>query len=132
MGGQYSWLLAAVLSLAASGSPRLVAADPGDPGAWSTYRGNPQRTGNTDGLPGPAAPRVLWVHKSQDHFIAAPLPAGDRLYVSGLGAFNVSTFYCLAADPKAPKRVLWTKTTPYLKLPTVSTPALTDGKLVFG
>src|SRR5262249_31457806 len=70
--------------------------------------------------------------KSQDHFIASPLPVGDRLFVSGLGAFNVSTFYCLATDPKAGQRVAWTKSTPYLKLPTVSSPAISDGKLIFG
>src|SRR5207249_9134840 len=74
----------------------------------------------------------LWMVRSRDHFIAAPLPAGDRLYISGLGPFNVSTFYALALDPKASQRALWSKTTPYLKLPTVSSPAVADGKLVFG
>ena len=29
------------------------------------------------------------------------MPDGDRLYISGLGAFNVSTFYSLSTDPKA-------------------------------
>src|SRR5262249_35154319 len=99
---------------------------------WPTYRGNLQRTGNTDNVAGPTAPKVLWVHKSAEHFIAAPVPAGDRIYVSGLGAFNVSTFYALAVDLKATPRVAWSKTTPYLKLPTVSSPALVEGKLVFG
>lgn len=99
---------------------------------WSTYRGNPQRTGNTDNVAGPAAPKVLWVMKSQEHFIAAPLPFGDHVYVSGLGAFNVSSLACLAADPKAAQRTVWTKTTPYLKLPTVSSPAVAGGKLIFG
>ncbi|HMF14490.1 MAG TPA: PQQ-binding-like beta-propeller repeat protein, partial [Gemmataceae bacterium] len=118
------------LSLCAFASlrePLLTAAEP-----WPTYRGNLQRTGNTDGVAGPSAPKVLWVHRSQDHFIAAPAPAGDRVYVSGLGAFNVSTFFALAVDPKASQRVLWSKTTPYLKLPTVSSPAIADGKLIFG
>lgn len=100
--------------------------------AWPTYRGNPQRTGNTDGVAGPTAPQVLWVLKSQEHFIASPVPAGDRLFVSGLGAFNVSTLHALNTDPKAEPRVVWTKSTPYLKLPTVSSPAVVDGKLVFG
>jgi outer membrane protein assembly factor BamB len=102
------------------------------PEAWSTYRGNAQRTGNTDGKMGPAAPKVLWVLPSRDHFIAAPVVHGDELYISGLGAFNVSTFYCVNTDPKAQKRVRWTKSTPYLKLPTVSSPALTGKRLVFG
>jgi len=99
---------------------------------WATYRGNPQRTGNTDGKAGPNSPKVLWVLKSKDHYIASPVPAGDRLFVSGLGAFNVASFACLSTEVKAPKRVLWTKSAPYLRLPTVSSPALDKGRLVFG
>jgi len=99
---------------------------------WTTYRGNPQRTGNVDGKPGPDKPQVLWVVRSQEHFVASPVPAGDRLFLSGLGAFNVSSFYCLTTDPGAAQRTLWSKSTPYLKLPTVSSPALVGGRLVFG
>jgi outer membrane protein assembly factor BamB len=99
---------------------------------WAMYRGNAQRTGNTDGKAGPAAPAVLWVMPSKEHFVASPAPAGDRLFISGLGAFNVSTFYCLATEPKAEPRSLWTKTTPFLKLPTVSSPAVVGDKLIFG
>ena len=99
---------------------------------WATYRGNAERTGCTDGKAGPAAPKVLWALPSQEHFIAAPVPSGDRLFVSGLGAFNVATFRALATDPKAAERTAWSKTTPSLKLPTVSSPAVVDGKLVFG
>jgi len=105
----------------------LYAAEP-----WSTYRGNLQRTANTDGVPGPSSPKVLWVFKSQEHFIAAPVPHGNQVLISGLGAFNVSTFYCLAADPKAAQRTAWTKSTPYLKLPVVSSAALAGDKIVFG
>lgn len=99
---------------------------------WATYRGNSQRTGNTDGQPGPATPKVLWVHQSKDHHIASPMLAGDRLFISGLGAFNVANFHCLSTDAKVKERVLWTKTTPYLKLPTVSSPGLVGGRIVFG
>src|SRR5271166_5044704 len=85
---------------------------------WSTYRGNLQRSGNTDGKPGPSVPKVLWALPSQEHFIAAPVPYRDRLFVSTLGAFNVSTFMCLSADPKLDgNRVTWSRTTPYLKMP---------------
>ncbi len=97
----------------------------------ATYRGNPQRTGS-DGLAGPAAPKVLWSWKSPDHFVAAPVVYNDRLFVSGLGGFNVPTLTCLNVDPKASQRVAWTKGTPYLKLPAVSSPAVHDGKLIFG
>jgi outer membrane protein assembly factor BamB len=106
----------------------LCAAEP-----WTTYRGNPERTGCTDGKPGPDGPKVLWAFQSKDHFIASPLPAGDKLIVSGIGNFaNVPTFACLSTDPRATERTLWSKTTPAIKLPTVSTPAILDGKLIFG
>src|SRR5262249_48618127 len=74
---------------------------------WSTYRGNSQRTGNTDDVAGPKSPKVLWALKSQEHYIAAPVPFGDRVYVAGLGAFNVSTFHSLAIDLRAPERIAW-------------------------
>ncbi|HMF16234.1 MAG TPA: hypothetical protein VKE98_03465, partial [Gemmataceae bacterium] len=99
---------------------------------WATYRGNPQRTGNTDGKAGPATPMVQWVFKSKDHFIAAPVPSSKGLFVSGLGAFNAASFLCLDMEPKNRKRVLWSKSGPYLKLPSVSSPALDKGRLVFG
>ncbi len=99
---------------------------------WATYRGNSQRTGNTDNVAGPKTPRVLWALKTKEHFIAAPVPASDRLFVSGLGAFNVAYFACLSTAPKADKRVLWSKTTPYLNRPTVSSPGLVGDRLIFG
>ncbi len=99
---------------------------------WTTFRGNPQRTGNTDGKPGPAAGKVLWSFAGKDNFIASPLPAGDKLFISGLGPFNVSTFFALSTDPAAKERTAWSKSTPYLKLPTVSTPAAVGDTLIFG
>jgi outer membrane protein assembly factor BamB len=99
---------------------------------WSTYRGNLQRTGHTDDMAGPTSAKVLWAMPSENHFIACPVPAGNRLLVSGFGGFNVSAFYCLDTDPKAAKRILWTKGATAIKLPTVGSPALADGKLVFG
>src|SRR5437868_5708642 len=99
---------------------------------WATYRGNPERTGNTDGIAGPATPKVLWALKTKDHHIASPVPAQDRLFISGLGAFNLANFSCVSTEPAASKRVLWSKATPYLKLPTVSSPGIFKGRLVFG
>jgi outer membrane protein assembly factor BamB len=118
-------LFLAVLLFAAS---RVDAVDP-----WCTYRGNEQRSGNTDGIAGPKEPKVLWVVKSNDHYIASPVPWKNRLYVSGLGSFNVAVFAALDTDPAAKERVVWSKTTPYLKLPIVSSPAVTKaGQLIFG
>jgi outer membrane protein assembly factor BamB len=99
---------------------------------WPTYRGNAQRTGNADGLAGPVSPRVLWVHRSQEHFIASPVPAGEQVLLSGLGGFNVPTLYSFAVEAKAARRVLWSKTTPLLKLPIVSAPAILGDRVVLG
>jgi outer membrane protein assembly factor BamB len=108
-------------------SSPLNAAEP-----WGTYRGNPQRTGNADDKAGPARPAVLWAHKTQDNFIASPVPVGDRLFVSGFSGFNLPTVALLNTDPKAGRRVAWSKSIPLLKLPTVASPALSGGRLVFG
>src|ERR1700733_14177970 len=72
-----------------------------------TYRSNPQRTGNLDQKEGPTSPKVLWAYKSQDHFVASPLATDDRVYITGVGAFNVSTLLALSTDPKASERVVW-------------------------
>ena len=103
-----------------------------EPGAWATYRGNPQRTGNTDGTAGPEKPAILWVVKSTDHFIASPVPLKDGVYVAGIGAFNrpsVHVFPLAAKNPPEPK---WTKGAPYLKLASVSSPAVAGEYLLFG
>ena len=99
---------------------------------WPTHRGNSQRTGNIDGQPGPVSGKVLWVHKASDHFVAAPVCTGDTLFVSGLGAFNTSSFQALSTEPAAKQRVRWSKSVPYLKLPTVCAPAVVNGLVVFG
>ena len=74
-----------------------------EPGPWATYRGNPQRTGNTDNQAGPEKPVVLWVVKSQDHFVASPVPVKDGMYLAGIGAFNRPTIsvFPLAAKNSA-------------------------------
>jgi outer membrane protein assembly factor BamB len=97
----------------------------------ATYRGDPRRTGG-DGKPGPAAGKVLWAMKAKEHFIAAPVPQGGRLFVSGLSFINTSVFYALDTAPGAKERVRWQKAAPLLELPTVSSPAVVGGKLIFG
>lgn len=99
---------------------------------WPTYRGSAQRTGNVDGKPGPAAPKALWVHRATDHFIASPVTIDGRVFVSGLAAFNTSSFQALDARPQAKDRVMWAKSAPYLKLPTVCPPVSAGNLLVFG
>jgi outer membrane protein assembly factor BamB len=103
-----------------------------EPAAWATFRGNSQRTGNTDGKPGPASAKILWVHKSKDHNLSSPVIFGDRLLISGLTGFNIGYVNCLSTDPAAKERIVWTKSQPLLKLPTVSSPAVLGSAIVFG
>jgi len=109
-----------------------VVSQAADPGLWGTYRGNPQRTGNTDNMPGPEKPAVLWVLKSQDHFVASPVPVKDGIYLAGLGAFNRPTVAVFPFAAKNPPEPTWTKSAPYLKLASVSSPAVAGEYLVFG
>ncbi len=119
-------LLCALCALCGELTPLSAA----DPGPWATYRGNPQRTGNTDGKAGPDKPAVLWAVPSQDHFIAALVPAGDTLVTSSFGAFNKPSVSLLPrSDGKKPT---WTKSTPTLKLASVSSAAVTDKLVIFG
>ena len=115
-----------ILALLAFASPLFAA----DPAPWATYRGNPQRTGNTDGQAGPEKPSVLWAVQSQDHFVAAPVPVGDSLYVAGFGAFNRPTIALYPAKDGA--KPLWSRSAPYLRLASVSSPAVSGNSLVFG
>ena len=117
----------AALLIAVAGYSPVFGAD------WSTARGNPARTGAVENSSGPKTGKVLWAHKSTDHFIAAPVPAGDLVLVSSLAAFNTSSFQAMSTDPAAgAKRARWSKSVPYLKLPTVSAPAVVGNLVVFG
>jgi len=116
----------AALFLAASLSTARESAD----GEWTAHRGGPSRTGNIDGKPGPAQPKILWVHKSKEQFLA-PLSVGeDRLFATVMGPFNSGGVHAFSlSDPKGP---VWTKGAPGIKLPTVGSPASSGGRLVFG
>lgn len=99
---------------------------------WPTARGNAARTGTADSLPGPTAPKILWVYEGREHFIAAPVPTGKDVIVSGLGAFNTASLFALAVDQPPANRLHWAKLPPFLKLPTVSAPAAVGNLLIFG
>jgi len=115
-----------LLALFAFAAPALAA----EPAPWATYRGNASRTGNTDGKAVPEKPVVLWAVPSQDHFIAAPVPVGESLYVSGFGAFNRPT---IALYPTSDgKKPAWSRSAPYLRLASVSSVAVLGNSLVFG
>ena len=99
---------------------------------WTTSRGNLQRTGNIDAQPGPKKPRVLWAYKAAQHFIASPVPDAGTLYLPGLGAFNTPAFHAFSIDADIAERALWSKAGPFIKLPSVSAPAVTGGLVIFG
>ena len=99
---------------------------------WPTHRGNLQRTGAADAQAGPKAPKVLWVYKSAEHFVASPVPGANTIYAAALGPFNTGVLHAISMRPDAPERVLWSKTAPYVKRPTVCSPAVVDGLVVFG
>ena len=117
-----------VLSVLIAGTTAATLADAQTGETWATYRGNPARTGS-DGQAGPREATVLWAFKSRDHYIASPLPLGDRLYVSGLGAFNRGLFACLSTRPDAKTRTLWARQSTG---PTVSSPGAFKSWLIFG
>jgi len=108
-------------------SPMAFAAEPA---SWTTYRGNAQRTGNTDGKPGPEKPGVLWAVPSQDHFIASPVPVSENVYFAGFGAFNRPSISVVPTLDG--KKALWQRSAPYLRLASVSSPAVSGNFLVFG
>jgi outer membrane protein assembly factor BamB len=100
----------------------------------SAHRGNAQQTG-ADGGPTANAPRVLWVYKSRDHFIAPLVPGAKELYASSLGGFNTPGFHALTLDPAGDKQLRWSKGPPLLRLPIAAAPALLRGDpeaIVFG
>jgi outer membrane protein assembly factor BamB len=99
------------------------------PVEWSTYRANSARTANSDGIAGPAEPRVAWVVKSSDHYIASAVPVGNNLYVAGLGGFNRPVLGLIA---QADGKPVWQRSAPYLRLASVSSPAVRGNLLVFG
>ena len=84
-------------SLCLCGSILLPPPSPGGPCTAAT----PSAPATPTARPAPPTPPCSGCCTSKEHFIASPTPAGDRLFITGLGPFNVSTFYCFAADPKA-------------------------------
>jgi hypothetical protein len=100
---------------------------------WPAARGNAQRTGNVDGQAGPKSAKVLWVYESTDHFISTGSPGDKLFFVPALGTLNSGVISALSIDAAAgAKRVVWSKSQPTLKLPTVCAPAIVGDKIYFG
>src|SRR6187549_2309784 len=98
---------------------------------WPTYRGNAARTGNIDGQPGPAKPRVIWAKTGKDNFVGSPSVADKVVTISALGAFNSGSVLAMDAAGNEAKLV-WSKAPPLLKLPTVASPVFAADMVVFG
>ena len=100
---------------------------------WPTGRGNPQRTGNLDDKPGPAAPKVLWVYKSAENFVGPAVPTSSQLYVSALGAFNSTAVRSLSLEEAPANRERWSLAGgTFLKMPIVCPPAVVGQYIFFG
>jgi len=99
---------------------------------WPAARGNAQRTGNVDNQPGPKSPKILWTHESTDHFISTGSPGDKALFVPALGTLNSGVISSLSIEKTPAKRIVWSKSQPTLKLPTVCAPAIVAGKIYFG
>ena len=109
----------------------VVGFRPAEEGEWTGHRGGPARTGNVDGKPGPASPKVLWVHREKEQYVAPPSAAANRLFVTVMGPFNTGALRVFDAggDGKAP---VWSKGAPAVQLPTVGSPVVSGGRVVFG
>lgn len=118
-------LAAFVLATFAACTPFCVAAE------WPCYRGNPERTGCIDNKPGPEKPRVLWQYGGKENYVGSPAVIGDKVCVTGLGAFNSGIL--LAFEPRpSDKQLAWSVTPPLLKLPAVSSPVSAGNLVIFG
>lgn len=99
---------------------------------WPTHRGHVERTGVLDSSAGPKQPRVLWVYRSNEHYLASPVPGEKALLVSGLGAFNSPIMRALGVSGDVAGKTLWSKSVPVLRLPVVCPPALVGHRIIFG
>ena len=60
------------------------------------------------------------------------MPVKDGIYVAGIGAFNRPSAHLFPLASKNPPVATWTKSAPYLKLASVSSPAVAGDLLIFG
>ncbi len=100
---------------------------------WSTFRGNKNRTGHLDTLPGPTNGTPAWVFKDevsmQVDFSSSPAVVGNRLYI---GSSHGSIFslggatYCIDIESR---EVIWRHAS---SIPIFSSPAVAGGRVYIG
>ncbi len=93
----------------------------GPPGAWSSFKGNAENTGD-GGRNGPAKLDVKWISQLDSAILTSPVAANNKIYVGTV----LGTFYAIdhmTGDP------VWTfKTDEDMK---VSSPAYDSGRIYF-
>ena len=100
---------------------------------WSTFRGNKNRTGHLDTLPGPTNGTPAWVFKDEVamavDFSSSPAVVRNRLYI---GSSHGSIFslggatYCIDIESR---EVIWRHASP---TPIFSSPAVAGGRVYIG
>ena len=100
---------------------------------WMTFRGNKNRTGHLDALPGPTNGTPAWVFKDEVamavDFSSSPAVVGNRLYI---GSSHGSIFslggatYCIDTESR---EVIWRHASP---TPIFSSPAVAGGRVYIG
>ncbi len=100
---------------------------------WPTFRGDANRTGNVDGLPGPANGTLFWVFSAENRkmvqFFSSPAVVGNRLYIgAAIGGFFSSsgTTYCIDTDTK---EIVWQHDS---DIAIASSPAVVAGRVYIG
>ncbi len=101
--------------------------------AWKTFRGDANRTGHIDNLPGPTSGTPSWVFRAKDRktvqFPSSPAVVGNRLYIGAAhgAVFSVSgATYCIDTDTH---EVIWQHNS---RIPIVSSPAVVAGRVYIG
>ena len=100
---------------------------------WATFRGNKNRTGHLDTLPGPTNGTLAWVFKEEEaitfDFSSSPAVVGNRLYIgSSHGSFfsSAGATYCIDIESR---EVIWRHVSP---TPIFSSPAVAGGRVYIG
>ena len=101
--------------------------------AWTTFRGNANRTGHVDELSGPIDGNALWVFKAKGtktvQFLSSPAVVGNRLYIGATvgSVFSIhGATYCIDTDKN---EVVWEKKS---DIPIFSSPAVVAGRVYIG
>ena len=100
---------------------------------WATFRGNKNRTGHLDALPGPTNGTPVWVFKEKEamavDFSSSPAVVGNRLYIgSSYGSFFSSrgATYCIDTESQ---EIIWRHAS---DTPIFSSPAVAGGRVYIG